>query len=413
MPLNPGQLTISNSPARFKVVIAGRRWGKTHLATRELAHVCRYPNKLAWYIAPSYRMCRNILWDPLKTRLSTLNWIAKTNETDLSIILKNGSKIALKGADNPDSLRGVSLDAVVFDEFAWIDETAWTHVIRPTLSDRQGTAMFISTPIGRNWAYDLYQRGLDPTEHSWESFSYTTIEGGNVTADEIESARRDLDARTFRQEYEATFEDYANRIFYSFDRAHNVKPYDKSTPKVIHVGLDFNVGKMSAAIFAQEGNNVHAIDEVSMQSSNTQEVCDEIISRYPGTKVFVYPDPSGAARKSSAASGTTDHTILANAGFVVKAPHKHNPVRDGINAVNSKLCSASNERTLYIDPRCKGIIESLEKHSYKEGSSQPDKDSGFDHMSDAIRYYIDYVFPVRRDMDPDATRPQRWGHGIS
>jgi len=150
MSLNAGQQLVAASPARFKVVIAGRRWGKTHLALRELARVARMPYRNCWYIAPTYRMCKQILWEPLKAKLSGLNWVAKINESDLTIVLRNGSRISLRGADNPDSLRGVSLDVAIFDEFAWIDDAAWTSVIRPTLSDRKGSAMFISTPMGRN-----------------------------------------------------------------------------------------------------------------------------------------------------------------------------------------------------------------------------------------------------------------------
>ena len=213
MPLNAGQREVSSSPARFRVVIAGRRWGKTHMACRELARFARHPDRRIWYIAPSYRMAKQIAWDHLKARLYSLNWIAKVNESDLSIKLVNGSQIALRGADNPDSLRGVFLDFCVFDEFAMIDEKAWTEVIRPALSDRQGSAMFISTPMGRNWAFDLYNRGVDKTEHNWESFTYTTLEGGNVTEAEIESARTDMDERQFKQEYLASFETYEGVIF--------------------------------------------------------------------------------------------------------------------------------------------------------------------------------------------------------
>ena len=414
MPLSLPQQTIVDNPARFRVVIAGRRFGKTVLALRELSRNARFPNRNVWFVAPTYRMCKQIVWDMLKYKLQDLNWISKVNESDLTILLKNGSKISLRGADNPDSLRGVSLDFVVFDEFAFIDESAWSAVIRPTLSDRKGSAMFISTPMGRNWAYDLYQKGLDPTEEQWESFQFTTADGGNVSQEEIEQARKDLDPRTFRQEYYATFEEYANRIYYAFDRAKNVKVYTNPTPQILHIGLDFNVGQMSASVFAQEGNVIHAIDEISMPSSNTAEIVEEINQRYPKTKIFVYPDPAGSARKTSAASGVTDHTILANAGFVVKAPRAHNPVRDGINAVNSKLCSADGKVSFFVDPKCKKILESLEKHTYKEGSNGiPDKDSGYDHFSDSIRYYIDYVFPVRRDIDPNKTAPLRWGHAIN
>jgi hypothetical protein len=414
MPLSKPQQTIADSPARFRVAICGRRFGKTFLSIREMAKVARMPGKVVWYIAPSYRQAKQIVWQQLKEKLYDVNWVKKVNETDLSILLKNGSVIALRGADNPDSLRGISLDFVVFDEFAMIDDDAFYSVIRPTLSDRRGTALFISTPMGTdNWAYDLYNKGQDPNEYLWDSYQYTTLDGGNVSPEEIEAAKQDLDARTFEAEYLATFVTFQNRIYYAFDRAHNVQVYDKPTPKILHIGMDFNVGMMSASVFAQEGNTIHAIDEIALHSSNTQEMSEEILARYPATKIYVYPDPSGAGRRSSADSGTTDHTILANAGFVVKAPHKHNPVRDGINAVNSKLCSARGERTFFVDPKCKKILESLEKHSYKSGTSIPDKDSGYDHFSDSIRYYIDYVFPVRRDIDPYETRPQRWGHALA
>ena len=412
MPLNPGQKQVVASEARFKVVIAGRRWGKTYLSIRELARIARQPNKRVWYIAPTYRQSKQIVWDPLKYRLLDLGWVERINESDLTISLKNGSRISLRGADNPDSLRGVGLDGIVMDEFAMIDEKAWTEVLRATLSDRQGTAMFISTPQGQaNWAYDLYQRGIDPDEHQWESFSYTTLEGGNVPPEEIEAARRDLDIRTFRQEYEATWEHYANRIFYAFDRQQNVQAWNQPTPDVIYVGMDFNIDPMSMAIFARKGNDIYAIDEITMYSSNTQEAVAELQSRYPATRIWVYPDPACRQRKTSA-GGATDLTILQNAGFTVKVPAAHNPVRDGINAVNSKLKNASGQASFFIDPKCKRIIESMEKHTYKEGTQQPDKDSGFDHMSDAVRYALDYMFPVRRDVDPEVTRPQRWGHTV-
>lgn len=412
MALNAGQQVVSESSARFKVIIAGRRWGKTFLAVRETAKVARHPERRVFLVYPTYRQAKQIIWEPLKYRLMDLNWISKVNESDLTLALKNGSRISLRGADNPDSLRGVGLDAVIMDEFSQIEERTWTEVLRPTLSDRNGQAMFISTPMGTaNWAYDLYNRGLDPEEHQWESFQYTTRDGGNVSAAEIEQARRDLDERTFRQEYMATFESYQNRIFYAFNRAQNVRVWDKPTPPVVYVGMDFNIDPMSMVVFAREGNAIHAIDEIEMYSSNTQEAVEEILSRYTKSRVWVYPDPACRQRKTSA-GGATDLTILQNAGFVVKCPNSHNPVRDGINAVNSKLRSASGDVSFFVDPKCKKLIESLEKHTFKPGTTQPDKDSGYDHMSDAMRYAIDYMFPVSRNIDPKDLIPQRWVHRI-
>ena len=410
MPLSPAQDTVANDSTRFRVVVAGRRFGKTHLSIRELCYHAKEPDKEVWYVAPTYKMARQIVWRKLKNKLQDLNWITKTNETELTITLRNGSVISLKGADNYDSLRGVGLDFIVLDEFADIDPEAWYETLRPTLSDKQGRALFIGTPKGiGNWAYNIYQNTLDnPT---WKSYSFTTIEGGQVPDSEIEAARLDLDERTFRQEYLATFETFSGRIYYSFDRALNVRKYEGTTPDVVYVGMDFNIDPMSAVVAVRMGDTLHIIDEVRLFSSNTQEMVNELKQRFPKTRIWAYPDPAGNQRKTSA-GGQTDIMILTNAGFVVKAPRAHTPVRDRINAVNSRLCSSSGIRHLMIDPKCKYTIEGLERQVYKEGSSQPDKDSGYDHMNDALGYMTDYLFPVRRDIDPELLIPQRWGHKI-
>ena len=411
MPLSKAQKTVAEDATRFRVVVAGRRFGKTHLAIRELCYHAKEPNKEVWYVAPSYKMAKQIVWRKLKNKLNDLKWVKKHNETELTLQLRNGSVISLKGADNYDSLRGVGLDFIVLDEFADIDPEAWYETLRPTLSDKQGRALFIGTPKGiGNWAYEIYQNSLDNS--TWQSYSFTTVEGGRVPQDEIEAARRDLDERTFRQEYLATFETFAGRIYYGFDRSLNVRAWDKPVPDVLYIGMDFNIDPMSAVVAAREGDSLYVIDEIRLFSSNTQEAVAEIKSRYSRNKIWVYPDPAGHQRKSSA-GGTTDITILANAGFVVKAPRQHTPVRDRINAVNSRLCSSSGIRHLYIDPKCKYTIEGLERQTYKEGSSQPDKESGYDHMMDALGYMVDYLFPVKRDVDPDTTQPRRWGHNLA
>ena len=410
MPLNAGQKQVATSTARFRVVVAGRRWGKTWLATRELARAARLPNRRVWYIAPSYRMAKQIVWDSIKWRLQDLNWVQRINESDLSITLRNGSTIALRGADNPDSLRGVGLDFVVMDEFAMIDEKAWTEVLRPTLSDRGGHAMFITTPMGTsNWAFDLYNRSTLDT--NWASWTFRTIEGGNVSAEEIEQARRDLSDRQFRQEYEATFETYAGRIYYNFDRDRNLVQYRDPVPREVLVFCDFNVNPISAAVAVTTRTGIHIIDEITIYGSNTDELVDEIRTRYPDKAVKVYPDPAGVQRKTSA-GGRTDITILENAGFRVFYHRNHPQVRDRINAVNAALLSADDHVALVIDPRCRRVIECLEKQIYKEGTQVPDKDGGFDHMNDAIGYGVEYLRPVTKERTVKA-QPARWNHAIA
>ena len=413
MPLSLAQQTIFDDTSRFKVVIAGRRFGKTFLAIQALCYHARLPDQEVWYVAPSYKQAKLIVWRKLKNRLQDLRWVRKTNESELSIELKNGSRISLKGADHEDSLRGVGLNYIILDEFADIDPEAWYEVLRPTLADTEGSAMFIGTPKGiANWSYDLYQYEQE-FGAVWRSFQYTTIDGGNVKPEELELARQDLDERTFRQEFLATFETYAGRIYYAFDRKENVIDglFETRDLDVLYIGMDFNIDPMSAVIAIRKGDTLCVIDEIRMFSSNTAEIVEEIKSRYPKSKIWVYPDPASRQRKTSA-GGVTDLTILQNAGFVVKAPNAHTPVRDRINAVNSRLCDSTGKRHLFFMPKCKYTIEGLERHTYKEGTVQPDKDSGYDHMMDALGYMVDYLFPVKREREAFA-QPKRWTHQIA
>ena len=407
--LSQPQKTIANDPHRWRVVSAGRRFGKTWLAVRELAKYARQPNQKCLYVAPSYRMAKGIVWDNLKARLLELNWVKKINESDLNIVLINGTKINIRGADNFDSLRGLEYNFIVMDEAALIDERAWTEVLRATLSNTQGHALFISTPTGKsNWFYDLYMRHQTDSAQ-WASFQYTSLEGGRIPLEEIEQARKDLDSRTFRQEFEASFETFVGRIAYNFVREQSVIQVEDPDTSILHIGMDFNVSPLTAAIHVRKGEQLYQFDEIVIYSANTNEMVDEIKNRYPRSKVFVYPDPSGSARKT-AANGATDHSILANAGFIVKAPRKHNAVRDRINSYNARLCSASGERNLFISPQCKRTIESLEKYCYKEGTQVPDKGE-WDHMFDAASYCVDYLFPLVKTPMP-MPAPQRWHHAI-
>ncbi len=413
MPLSPSQLSIVQAPQRFKVAICGRRWGKTTLAIREMCRIAAQPNKEIFYVSPTYRQSKMIAWRKLKNKLLDLRWVKKINESELSITLRNNSLISLKGADGgAQNLRGIGLDFVCLDEFALIDPEAWYEVLRPALSDKMGSALFISTPAGMNWAKDLFDL-QDEFPDEWRSFQYTSLEGGNIPPEEIEAARRTLDIRTFKQEYEASWQNFSGRCYYAFDRKQNLKAYTGELPREIHIGIDFNVDPITAAVFIKLADNkLHLIDELRIFGSNTDELAREILERYPRDRhsIICYPDPAGAQRKTSA-GGQTDHTILRSAGFRVIAPNSHNSVKDGINAVNAKLCSSTGIIGLYVDPHCKYSIECFEKYAFKEGTSQPDKTSGFDHLADAIRYAIDYLAPIRLPAKEPEIRS--WGHKLA
>lgn len=412
MALSPTQVAVASDGHRFRVVIAGRRWGKTHLSIRELARFARIPNQQILYSAPSYRMAKGIVWDKLKTKLISLRWVKKINESDLTITLINGSKISLAGLETYDSWRGREFNFIVIDEFAMVDVAAWTSVLRATLSNTLGHALFISTPVGKsNWAFDLFNRRLEDPKN-WSSHQYTSLEGGQIPPEEIEQARHDLDERTFRQEFEASFESYDGMVCWAWRREDNIRDLEEPDVRILHIGIDFNVSPITAAIFVRYGDDMYQIDEIVMHNSNTFELVEEIQNRYPTSKVFAYPDPAGNQRKTSA-GGNTDIKILSNAGFIVKAPRAHNLVKDRINAFNSRLCSTDAQRHLFVSSVCKHTIDSIEKFSYKPGTQVPDKTQGWDHMFDAASYAIDFLFPITRDYDADPYAPTVWRHNLA
>jgi len=401
------QLTLPQSEifvnrSRFRTIVAGRRFGKTFFCIGEIMQsAISGKNRNVWYVAPTYGSAKEIAWDMLINTIP-FEYISKTNESSLTLRLINGSVISLKGAEKPNNLRGRALDFVVLDEFADMRPEAWYEVIRPSLSDRQGSAVFIGTPKGRNHFYDLWAKGMDGA-NDWSSFQYTTLQGGNVPPEEIEAARNDLDERTFNQEYCAEFVTYSGLIYYGFSRELSV--FDCSdNGGTIHIGMDFNLDPMSAVICIRKGEKLYAFDEIVMYGSNTDEMVAEIKDRYPNREIIVYPDPASRQRKTSA-GGRTDLSILQNGGFMVKAKNSHALVRDRINAMNSRLLSSSGDRHLFVSPKCKHTIKSLERQTYKEGTSIPNKD-GFDHMNDAFGYLVEYLFPVRTEYD--TPQPTRW-----
>ena len=406
MKLSEKQNIVAKDNTRFRVLVTGRRFGKTTLAIRELAFAARIPNQVVWYVAPSYRQAKQICWVQIKQILQDLKWVRKINEAELTIHLKNNSRICLRGADHADSLRGVGINFLVIDESADVSENAWKAILRPTLADTKGRALFAGTPKGLNWFYELYRNGQDKNNVEWNSYQYTTLDGGWVDDIEIEQAKKDLDKRTFQQEFLATFENFQGVVYSSFDINSNVGDFDlPEDENIIHIGIDFNLDPMSAVCTYIKDGTINVFDEIKIWSSNTDELVEEIHSRYKNKKIFVYPDPSCRQRRTSA-GGRTDLSILQNAGFIVKTFNKHMAVRDRINSVNSKLCSAAGIRSLIISSKAKTTLNSLSKQVYKEDTSIPDKSQGYDHMNDALGYLVSYLYPITTNYKP--LDPQRF-----
>lgn len=396
--LTKPQTAVWKGKTRFKVLITGRRFGKTFFALTWLLHKAASKKGIYYYIAPSYVAAKSIAWRLLK-ELADGHFRVK-NESELYVEFDNGSVIQLKGADNRDGLRGVSLAGAVLDEAAFMAEEVWTEVIRPATSDQQAPVVFISSPSGWNWLKSLYDYAKSGEDDNWQAWQFTTADGGNVKLEEIEAAKRELPEKTFNQEYMASFETLANRVYSNFDRNINVTSElaNPNNVRDLHIGIDFNVSPISACVGIKVADQLHVVDEICIMNSNTTELSQEIKSRYPNHKIYAYPDPSGKARKTSAAGGVTDFTILQQHGFYVVAPNAHPAVADRINEVQAMLCNANGDRRLFISPKCKELIKGLDGMTYKQGASVPDKSLGLDHITDALGYKIHSMFPIRPKM---------------
>jgi len=237
--LHPKQLEVFQSKARFKVCAAGRRAGKSYLSAiclllaglEEERDGISLKNKEVWYIAPTFQQAKDILWNLLKNIGRDL--IDSTLENTATIRLLNGRTIKLKGSDRPDTLRGVGISYVVLDEYAFMKPEVWDLIIRPTLSDVRGNALFIGTPEGKNHFYDLWM--MSHSEPEWEAFQFNSTDNPMIDPKEVEKARNTMSSDAFRQEFEASFEAAGGGAF----KENEIKVIDSPPPDLdIYISCD-------------------------------------------------------------------------------------------------------------------------------------------------------------------------------
>lgn len=207
------QQKVISDKTRFKVICAGRRCGKSRLAAVTLIlEGLRCPQGSGvMYVAPTQGQARVIIWQVLMDLGREVITASHVNNSEIT--LANGAIIYVRGADRPDTLRGVSLSYVVLDEYADMKPIVWEQVIRASLSDKQGSAMFIGTPKGRNHFYDVYQLGLEEKDPEYKSWSFTTADNELIPEAEIEAARRTLSSFAFKSEYMASFDNAGTNVF--------------------------------------------------------------------------------------------------------------------------------------------------------------------------------------------------------
>ncbi len=211
--LLPWQKQVYTDDTRFKVIVAGRRCGKSRLsAVSLLVEGLRCPQGSAvMYVAPTQGQARQIIWDLLMELGREVISSSHVNNMDITLI--NGAKIYVRGSDRPDTLRGVSLTYLVLDEVADIKADTWEKVLRAALSDKKGKALFIGTPKGRNWFYDMYNLGESGEDEEWKSWHFTTKDNPLIDPKEIEGAKKTLSSFAFKQEYEASFDNAGTDTF--------------------------------------------------------------------------------------------------------------------------------------------------------------------------------------------------------
>jgi hypothetical protein len=401
--LHPKQAAVYRSQARFKVLVAGRRTGKTWYArTRMLAAALQVPGRY-WYIAPTRIMAKDIFWSDLKSACDP-SWLRRPPmETELRLDLVGGGEIQLHGGEDPDALRGRRLNGVIFDEFADMAVEVWTEAIRPALADTRGWAEFLGTPKAFNHFYDLFLKGqgsktATDDNRDWASWQFKTIDNPFIPPTEIEAARSDMDPRSFRQEFEASFEAVAGRAYYAFERQQHIGQVTLESSLPVCVTFDFNVNPATAVIGQAFKDECRVWREVFLTHTGgeaTRAAVAKVLQLLDGWRgpIRLYGDASGTAAKTT---GPSDHAVVM-AAFPRASWHvpKANPhVRDRIAAVNTRCLTDDGRVHMRIDPSCTHVIADLEQVIFAD-NGELDKKSNplLTHISDALGYWVHQDWP--------------------
>jgi len=390
-------------------VPAGRRSGKTEIAKRKVVRALAikkpWPDPHYFCAAPTRDQAKRIYWNDLKAMIPK-KWIAEIRETDLCIKTKFGSDVWVVGLDKPQRIEGTPWDGGVLDEYANMRASAWTENVRPALSDRQGWCWFIGVPEGLNHYKDLADLAERDDSKDWGLYAWFSSD--ILPPEEVEAARGDLDPRTFRQEYEGSFEGATGRVYYAYSQQrHNDKGVELNPNLPIIASCDFNINPCVWVLLQSDGRDIAVFDEIVLYGTNTAEMGARLISLFgdhePGIEVY-----GDAAGSYGSTTGSSDYAIMAGLDYTDREGkttfplrdlniQKANPrVKDRVNAVNHMFLNARGESHVFIHPRCKTLIRDLNTVVWRENTSDIDKrDNDRTHASDALGYYIAKEFPLK------------------
>uniref|UniRef100_A0A6M3JB72 Putative terminase n=1 Tax=viral metagenome TaxID=1070528 RepID=A0A6M3JB72_9ZZZZ len=427
------------SPARFKVVAAGRRSGKTERGKQEGVVLATAIQEVEedWFVflAPTRDQAKRIFWEDVKGLVPT--WaVARKYEGDLVLRLWNTANVAVVGMDRPQRIEGIPIRWFLFDEYGEARPDAWTSTLRPAVSTigREGSGWFIGRPKGRNHFHRLFHYARARAAEclaadevpDWDAFHWRSSE--ILSPEEIAAAKRDLDPLSYAQEYDAEFVSFEGRVYYAFDAdVHAAERIGYDPTKPIAICLDFNV-RPGVAAYVQEqfyvgrrtavaANVTAVVGEVWIpRDSTTSSVCRRIvadlgpngrISRRPDGhegEVLMYGDATGGAKGSAKVAGS-DWDIVRQelhptfgARLKFRVPKANPRERVRVNAVNRRLLAADGTVSMLVDPvEAPHVVVDLEGVTWREGAvDEIDKrgDSDLTHVSDALGYYVARRWPI-------------------
>lgn len=408
--LTKWQSKVWKDDHRYKVINCGRRAGKSFLSSLKMLHYAtENQKKIVWYLAPTYRQAKTIMWQMLNEVVPE-QIIKKKNETELKIELVNGSDISLKGADNPDSLRGVRIDLAIFDEVAFFDrwDDAW-KVIRPTLADSKAHCWFISTPNGFN-----HFKTLAETDHEdWNYFHFTSYDNPHIPKEEIDQAKEEMDEDSFAQEWLGEFRKMSGLIYKEFDRDLHMVDIPDIKGWTRARSIDFGYGHKTACIwFAinSDGSEIYAYDGFYQSGMTLDQVADAV-------KIKDGQHMMNTTVGDSAQPLNIQELANRNVHFnpVEKGPDS---VRMGIQKVATLLKKRADtgKPTLMFNKNLDWIAHEFERYRWMENKAQgiikeaPLKNE--DDAMDAIRYFaMEHQKPITYKVPANDISRRKWRIG--
>jgi hypothetical protein len=398
--LTDPQFEFVTAEDQFPAMVAGFGSGKTHAAiVRTLRLKLQYPRQNVAYYLPTYDLVRRIAFPRFGEALEEFGIKAKPNKADAVIAIPDAGEIIFRTMDTPERIIGYEVADSIADELDTLKEDqardVWTKIISRNRQKKPdgslNTVGVATTPEGFRFVYDRWQRNPAP---GYRIIKASTLSNArNLPAGYIDSLRASYPSNLLAAYLDGEFVNLvAGSVYPEFDRRLNVSAETIQPGEALHVGMDFNVGRMSAAVHVLRGDDPHAVLEYT-KVLDTPAMCALLKARHPGHPIIVYPDASGQARKSNNAS-ESDHAILRAAGFSVRVNATNPRIKDRVLSVNAMVHKDGVRRYRVNPETCPELVESLEKQAYDK-HGEPDKAGGLDHIIDAAGYFIVYRYPIQ------------------